>query len=247
MNFSDLIFKDTAGSQQLCVGILGGGGKTALLHRLGNELACEHAPVILSSLTKAGISAQHPVHLYAEFAAEETREDLLQENPVYIMQDYEHAEKLLGLAEAELFELLQASAMTVFECDGARKRPLKAHQPFDPVMPHFTTHAIIVVGADAVGAKVDGKRVHRPELFRELWQVNANTILEPALIAKVVTSQYGYLQKVPADIPVLYLVNKADAYPQAAGELARAINRISKAPVFMGSVKQGSLEAVHEW
>ena len=244
MNFSKLLFKSPVDAYKSCVGILGGGGKTALLYRLGDELAQTHSSVILSSLTKSGTSADHLVHLYAEFEQEENREALLKQNPLYVMGDYIHEEKLSGLEAEQLEQLFEASDVTIFECDGARKRPIKAHQPYDPVIPHYATHTIIVVGADAVGAKVDAKLVHRPELFREIWDVNANFILDPSFIAKVLTSQYGYMQKVPATSKVCYFVNKADLHPEVALKLAQAISRVSKASVFYGSLKANQLEQV---
>lgn len=213
-----------------------------MLHALGNELAKTFQHVILSSLTKAGISTAHEVHLYPEFQDEENREQLLANNPLYIMGEKESEIKFLGVNAAMLATLFRASDLTLFECDGARKKPIKAHQPYDPMIPHFATHAVIVVGADAVGAKIDGKRVHRPELFRELWDVNADFKLTPAFIAKVLTSQYGYLQKVPPDVEVIYLVNKADSYPEQALSLAQALSRLSKSAVFFGSVEQGNFQ-----
>ncbi len=245
MNFSKILFQNVAEAEKSCIGILGGGGKTALLHTLGEELAQSYPRVTLSSLTKAGISSMHDLHFYTEFEDEEQREALFSSNPLYIMGEREHEKKLLGLNEEQLQALFDASDLTLFECDGARKRPIKAHQPFDPVVPHFATHAIIVVGADAVGAKVDGKLVHRPELFRELWDVNANFSLDPIFITKVLTSEYGYLQKVPKTAKLSYFVNKSDVHPKEAVELAKTLNRLSNSPTFYGSIEKGIFEKVH--
>ncbi len=245
MKFSQIVFKDEAEADKSCVGILGGGGKTALLHELGNELAKTHEHVMLSSLTKAGISSRHDVHFFPEFEAETSRETLLEINPLYIMGDQESDHKLIGLNPDQLQVIHEASDLTLFECDGARKKPIKAHQPFDPVIPHFATHAVIVVGADAVGAKVDGKMVHRPELFRELWDVNANQVLDPIFITRVLTSEYGYLQKVPKDIKLTYFVNKADSYPDQAYDLAKTLSRLSHDSVYFGSIEQGNIQKVN--
>jgi len=244
MKFSKILFQSPREAYDSCVGILGGGGKTALLHTIAEELAQYHPQVIISSLTKAGISDTHPVHFYPEFEDEEKRPGLLENNPLYIMGAVEHEQKLLGIDEDQLRSLHHAADVTLFECDGARKRPIKAHQPFDPMIPTFATHAIVVVGADAVDAKVDAKRVHRPELFREVWGVNANHVLDPSFIAKVVTSQYGYLQKVPSGVEVAYFINKADTYPREALALAQAIARVSKKAIFEGSLDTGYLQQV---
>lgn len=239
-----MLFQSFSDASESCVGILGGGGKTALLHALGNELSNHYDHVMLSSLTKAGISKDHNVHFYSDFEDETKRESLLKVNPLYIMAAQESEHKLTGLDSDQLENIHAASDLTLFECDGARKKPIKAHQPFDPVIPHYATHAIIVVGADAVGAKVDGKLVHRPELFRELWDVNANHLLDPVFIARVLTSEYGYLQKVPKGVKLTYFVNKADLFPTEAHKLAKTLSRLSHGSVFFGSVEQGMIQKV---
>lgn len=242
MNFSKILFRTTAEAFKSCVGILGGGGKTALLHALGDELSSHYDKVMLSSLTKAGISHEHPVHFFSDFSDETQRESLLKINPLYIMESQESDHKLVGLNPDQLLQLHENADLTLFECDGARKKPIKAHQPYDPVVPYFATHAVIVVGADAVGAKIDSKLVHRPELFRELWDVNANHVLDATFITRVLTSEYGYLQKVPQDVKLAYFVNKADAYPDEARDLASTLSRHTHSEVYFGSVEKGLLK-----
>ena len=242
MNFTDIIFDRHEEVNRATIGILGGGGKTALLHRLGDELSRVSDKVVLTSLTKSGHSDRFKLHFYADIISELKDQERFSPNPLYIMGSQEADEKLIGLNESQLDQLRRIADFSIFECDGARKRPIKAHQPHDPVLPNFTTHAVIIVGADAVGARVDGKLVHRPELFRELWDVNANYQLEPEFIAKVVTSHYGYLQKVPGGVRLSYLVNKADAFEDAAHKLAQAISRLSDHPVFHGSLEKNLLQ-----
>ncbi len=246
MFFHRLLFKTPANARKAVIGIIGGGGKTSLMHRLGSELALMHHPVILSSLTKDGYSEDHPVHFFSALEDEAFRTAVFRkENPVFIMDSIENDYKLIGLSQNQMETLTPDAEVMIFECDGARKRPIKAHQPYDPVVPEFATHAIVVVGADAVGARIESQFVHRPELFREIWDVKATYEMEPEFIAKVLTSHYGYLQKLPADIGLSYFVNKADLYPQEATQLAKAISRVSNAAVFYGSLENELLEQIH--
>ncbi|MCF7807385.1 MAG: putative selenium-dependent hydroxylase accessory protein YqeC [Candidatus Marinimicrobia bacterium] len=241
MKFTEIIFGIEDGITRACIGILGGGGKTALMYKLGEELAGLSNKVILTSLTKAGVSPQHEVHYFKDVIDRISEEDKFRPNPLYIMGEEDAGQKLIGVDAEQLKQLNRISDFTIFECDGARKRPIKAHQPHDPKLPDYTTHGVIVVGADSVGARIDGKLVHRPELFRELWDVNANYELEPAFIAKVLTSQYGYMDKVPKGVRLSYLVNKADIYPEQADQLAIALVRHTDAPVFQGSIEKKKL------
>lgn len=242
MQFTELIFEREEDVKRACIGILGGGGKTILLHKLGEELSRLNQKVILTSLTKAGLSTQHDVNFFPDIIDTVSEAEKFRPNPLYIMGEEEAGQKLLGIDADQLRLLNRHSDFTIFECDGARKRPIKAHQPHDPPLPDYTTHGVIVVGADAVGAKVDSKLIHRPELFREMWDVNANFELDPAFIAKVLTSHYGYMAKVPKGVRLSYLVNKADTYPEQADLLAKALVRHTDAPVFHGSLEKNSLQ-----
>ena len=241
MQFARLISEFPHETKRAVIGILGGGGKTTLWHKLGQEFSKRPSKVILTSLTRSGYSDDYDVQFYSRVIDEIKEQEVFKPNPLYIMGEMENEEKLIGIKAAQLQQLKRIADFTIFECDGARNRPIKAHQPHDPELPDFTTHAIIVVGADAVGARVDGKLVHRPELFRELWDVNANYQLEPSFIARILTSHYGYLQKVPAGVSLSYLVNKADAFPDAAQNLAMALSKLTRAPIFSGSLENNTL------
>ncbi|MCF7902506.1 MAG: putative selenium-dependent hydroxylase accessory protein YqeC, partial [Candidatus Marinimicrobia bacterium] len=134
--------------------------------------------------------------------------------------------------------------VTLCESDGARNLPLKVHLPHDPVVPPFTTQVVILVGADVVDTSLTDGRVHRPELFREKWQISPDEPLSVDFIARVVTSTCGYLEKVPDGISRIYFVNKGDEHRENAQLLARAIGTQASAPVFWGSIRRGFWESV---
>ena len=134
--------------------------------------------------------------------------------------------------------------MTLFESDGARNLPLKAHLPHDPVVPSFTTNVVILVGADVVNTTLADGRVHRPELFREKWKIAPDEPLSVDFIARVVTSHRGYLEKIPDGISRIYFVNKGDAYRENTQLLAKAISIQTNAMVFWGSIRREFWERV---
>ena len=244
MDIHQILFKTRADARRACVGILGGGGKTTLLHAMARDLATNFDTVVVSSLTRDAISEDQPIFLLDSVLESEDVPRLLRKNsPIQIMKSQED-QSLTGLAPEELLQLHEEADVCVFECDGARKRPLKAHTDYDPALPEFTSHGIIVVGADAVGARVESRSVHRVELFRERWDVKATFEMSPEFIAKVLTSKYGYLEKVPDGLPLAYVVNKADAFPREAQDLSRALARVSKAGVFVGSLEQRDIKQV---
>ncbi len=120
----------------------------------------------------------------------------LDRNPLFIIGEKLSDNKLKGISENELNKIREYFNVTIFECDGARNKPLKAHTDYDPKVPEFTTHVIIIVGADVVNTKIDDGLVHRPELFCKTWNVKPDFKLEIDFIVDVLTSQKGYLSKV---------------------------------------------------
>ena len=237
MQFSTMLFPDPTAAQNTCVAIMGGGGKTSLLHRLGTELAQHFPRVLMTALTKSAQHSEHNIHFINDVTSATLPELFAQNRPLCVMGKAVGTEKVSGLAPEQL-ELLCAQAdCTIFECDGARNLPLKAHLSHDPEVPKFATQVIILVGADVVGTPLTDGLVHRPEIFQERWSLKPDLVLDVDFIAEVVTSPNGYLEKIPFGQPITYFVNKGDRFPESAETLARAIYRKTNEPVYWGSVR----------
>ncbi len=217
--------------QSISVAFLGGGGKTSLMHALGDEIAA-YGRVILTSLTKAGPEAT-PVLFTSELPS---RLPFEIGRPLYLMSRRE-GEKYIGLAAEQLVELKKQTDILLFECDGARKKPLKIHTPWDPPVPPDTTYAVLVVGAEVVNQPLGPELIHRWERFREFWGVEEGASLDADSLAEILTDPRGYRSKVPQGVEILYFVNKAEHYPVAAQELAQAL-RQKGARAFWGSARE---------
>ena len=163
MQFASMFFPQLDQAAGACIAILGGGGKTSLLDRLGVELATCFPRVLLTALTRSARYSKHTVFFLQDVVLAKLPQLFSQNNPLYIMSDIAGPAKLAGIAAADLKRLRGFANCTVFECDGARNLPLKAHLPHDPVVPDFATLTVILVGADAVGTRLPDGRVHRPD------------------------------------------------------------------------------------
>ncbi len=237
--FADIIGSDPRDAGGACIAILGGGGKTSLLKRLGREYARCFPRVLLTSITLSGRDRGDAAVFLEETGPGGWAARFPGRNPLFVMRRAVNQRKLEGVGEQELREMLPLADLCIFECDGARNLPLKAHNERDPRVPSFATHVVILVGADAVGETVAGGRVHRPELFRRLWNVGEDEPLGETFIAEVLTSPRGYLAKVPQGVRPRYFVNKADRHPGEARRLAEAIRRKGVGPVWYGSLAAG--------
>jgi molybdenum cofactor cytidylyltransferase len=211
------------------VAVVGGGGKTSLVYRLGREAAALGLRAVIAGTTRfthAPHGQPMPPLLTAEQAA----------IPARIVAAWAHdgARQLVAAGTApqppgRLDPLLPATADAVagllglgvllLEADGSKLHPFKAPADHEPVIPASATHVIAVVGLDALDAPLDGRRVHRPERVRAI--VDRPTC-DAALIAAVLASPRGGRKAVGAR-PFAVVVNKADGDREGALRLARAV------------------------
>ncbi len=241
--FYRMLERDPQKLRGACIVLFGAGGKTGLLNRLSHELSGEFDKVVRTSLTKSAFHPHEKVLLVDELTPE-YRIEFESRQPLFIMHPSPEEGKLQGLSEAELRVVLAQSDVTVVEGDGARKMSLKVHSDGDPAVPGFATHVIIIIGADGVGQTVQEGPVHRKREFCRHWGVTENFLLTPQFMAEVVTSEKGYLRKIPPAVRKGYFINKAEEYPEQAERLARAITQKTDAPVFTGSVRTGSYQRI---
>jgi len=238
MDFYPILDENQRKLQNSCVALIGGGGKTNLMLKLATEFAQIFPKVLLTSLTKS-----------------EFREDTIllddisgklnfAQNPLFLMKSRQNRRKLIGISETDLSKIYHSANLTFFECDGARKSPLKIHNEIDPIVPKISTHVIILVGADAMDTKLSDGKIHRPDLFKKHWEINNDFMLDCEFIAEVVTSKKGYLSKINHEPKLIYFVNKANKFPENAKILAEAIFEKSQKPTFFGSVFSGFWEKI---
>ena len=230
----------------LCIALIGGGGKTALLHQLGAELVADSSsrPVLLTSLTRMLKNSEIEPITIDHVREKGIRELQRRFNPLTILGTQVSDEKLSGITDDVLSDLLPHFGACVFECDGARGLPLKAHNLRDPMVPEFVDQVIVVVGADIVGTRIGDGLVHRADAFCQKWSVSPDAFLDAIFVAEVVTSANGYHEKIPPTIPVSYFVNKADDCFEQAVLLGKAIARTTESAVWIGSIQHGWLEQV---
>ncbi len=236
MNFGEILFEKPILAHGACIGLIGGGGKTTLLYRLGYDLAQSHRRVLLTSLTKAGHSPEYPIHYWP--LSGDPDDWFKERNPIYVLAKQLAPEKYEGLTTAQLEQLLPHLDVCVAEADGARRHPLKAHNDRDLYLPSCITHVIILVGAEVVNRPLNEKWVHRPELFQKLWGLPSDERLTPDIIASVVTHPKGYRSRLNPSTSTVYFINQADVFPEQAKTLASTMLNYTTEPVFYGSVRE---------
>nr|WP_075576189.1 selenium cofactor biosynthesis protein YqeC [Olsenella timonensis] len=184
--------------------VIGSGGKTSLLATLARELP---GTVVLTTTTHilpfAGVS------LLVSPTADEVAQALRATRVVCVGSPGEKNDKLAA-PELGIEQLASLADHVLVEADGSRRLPLKAHAPWEPVIPACSARTILVLGASGLGRPVR-EVVHRPERFCELTGCAPDDVATPELVARAANTE------ALADVA---LVNQADVAPDAARELA---------------------------
>jgi len=190
------------------VAFVGGGGKTAAVLRLTEELRLRGWRVLASTTTKVGHSigsAMSIVEVTPDGGAS-TEEVLAREGAAFIAAGRGPDGKLAGVEPAALDGRLRSLADVVLvEADGARQLPIKSPAVHEPVVPASTTLVVPMVGLDALGRPVARGQVHRPELLSTLAPKG---VVTPGVVVRLLTSKQGALKGIPESASIRPILNK---------------------------------------
>ena len=199
------------------ISLVGGGGKTTLMFALARELASAGNRVITTTTTKIlePLSSETPL-LLLEADEQEMIGRLLQN-----LADYGHitlarerlaSGKLKGISPELVVELARLNRVSciIVEADGAAQRSLKAPNLTEPVIPDATSLVIPVVGIDALGCRLTGENVFRPEVVSKLLGLPLGEVISAESIAFLVTHPRGIIKGSPGGARIIPFINKVD-------------------------------------
>ncbi len=165
--------------------VIGGGGKTALLQTLGEELASGGARVLLCTTTKIFPFKGLPNLICPR---EETLEAALKSRRLLCAgAPVPGTGKLTGV-EIPFSRLAAMADYVLVEADGAAGRPLKAHAPHEPVIPPEANQTVLVAGVSGFGRPIQ-EAAHRPALYARLAGVLEEDAATPETQASVLLAE----------------------------------------------------------
>ena len=222
-------------STNLCIALVGAGGKSTLLFRLGSELAATGRQTLLSTTTKIWTHQMDQ----APFAVINTSEALLagklpaalrgHRQALALAGPSSEAGKMQGLSPETVCRLAALSDVhaVVVEADGSRERPLKAPAEHEPVIPSCATHVINVIGMGVLGKPLNSDWVHRPERAAQLTGLRLDEPITSEALARLAAQPAGGLKGHPPGAQSLLYLNlkgsDAPATLDAARQIARAV------------------------
>lgn len=202
------------------VALVGGGGKTAALYRLGAELSSHRVPVLLCGTARftPPEGSEPPNLVVVESEAELRRALLRRASPLTVTTGWGSKGRLLPLPPAWLDAVHrdEPGLTIVIEADGSAMRPFKAPGEHEPVIPAGATLVVSVVGVDAAGRPLDETHVHRPERVAAISGAPLGATVTPEMIAAVLRHSDGGRKGLPAGARWVPLLNKADSAARRA-------------------------------
>lgn len=226
------------------IALVGGGGKTSIMFRLGQEAAKRGLKTVLTTTTKIFypieyhkqvILSTEPDQLYAV-----VRDKLSEFQLIVAATQVIPGNKLLGVNKLWISGFLKSGAdLVIVEADGAAQKPLKAPADHEPVIPPETTILMPVVGLDCLGKPLN--HFHRPEIMAQIAKVASDDIVEPRTVAVIATHPQGLRKHMPANSRFIPFINKVD-YPgdiEPALEIAAEIQQRFPCNVLLGAARHG--------
>lgn len=184
------------------VAIVGGGGKTTVMHALGQQLPGTR---VITSTTKMGHDQERGLPVLLGATPEEVSVAAA-DGPVVVWGAID-GQKAIGVRPEECDAWFERVDHVIIEADGSRRRPFKAPADYEPVVPSTTTTMVSVIGADALG-RVIADQCHRPLRVAAVAGCQPYERLSPAHAATVLLSDRGARKELPTAGRLAIVVNK---------------------------------------
>lgn len=212
------------------ISLVGGGGKTTLMFALAHEMEAAGEEVISTTTARIFEPSVSETFLIVEPDEERMISRLFAE-----LKNHRHITlaskklldgKLKGISPetVDLLAELKVVFYIVVEADGSARKPLKAPNATEPVIPGSTSMVIPVVGMDALGSRLTEDNVFRPEIVSRLTGLAKGGTVTADTIATLITHPQGIIKGSPAHARIVPLINKIDLVKDlSAAEIAAKI------------------------
>jgi probable selenium-dependent hydroxylase accessory protein YqeC len=229
---------------------IGAGGKTTTMFALAQALKSLHKRILVTTTTNIIYPEKHECD--AVIVNDEPDPGLFQAVSAGTVTVLGHAivngEKLAGVNKAFIHKLHQQKLFDciLVECDGSKRKPIKAAAYYEPVVPANTTKTIGVIGLDAMGKPIAEEYVHRPEQFCAVVNRCMGEMIDPEAVVNLIVSPQGLFKGVPEGCAKYVLLNKADnaQLKENAGAILTGLLKRDAIPVdccIIGSLAKGRI------
>ncbi|HHT21363.1 MAG TPA: putative selenium-dependent hydroxylase accessory protein YqeC [Tissierellia bacterium] len=182
------------------ISVIGGGGKTTLVHWLTKERA-KTGRTLLTSTT----AMLRPSFLPIDFG-----EVTSKANPIALFSHRLSEAKLKGIPPEAIDRLKKERLFNsiIVEADGSNGRPFKSYASYEPPIPQSSDLIALVIGADGFFEPIE-QVVHRPQILIEQLGLSPDQAMTPEIFLDHFKCPGGALKNVPTK-EVIVLFNRID-------------------------------------
>ena len=198
------------------ISVVGSGGKTTLMRLLSE---CLTGLVVCTTSTKLAESEAKLFDAHITWEEEDQLPPRLPLNGGSVLVTGEsfqvkQARKLNGLTYSQLTALKQICDQRglplIIEADGSKRRPLKAPEVYEPVIPDFTDLVIVVIGLAGFMKPLNEENVFRSQIFSELTGLPMNKPVDLESILRYLKHPTGGLKGIPPTAKRFVMFNLFD-------------------------------------
>lgn len=197
------------------ISFVGAGGKTTSLFKLAKELKEAGSSVLITTTTAIYSPAKESYDRLILTDEDDHKKRLQVKNTQSICvlgKAISRENKLLGLEPSKILDISNQNIFNyiLIEADGAKRKPIKAPAPHEPVIPSNTTKLIGVIGLDALNKEIGEAWVHRPQFFCQLTEGKIGGKIDINRVVKLVAADDGLYKNCPDSCQKYLLFNKTD-------------------------------------
>ncbi|HNS37224.1 MAG TPA: selenium cofactor biosynthesis protein YqeC, partial [Anaerolineaceae bacterium] len=197
------------------VAFVGAGGKTTAMFQLAHQLP---QPVLVTTTTHLGdwqISlADH--HRILDPNDVSWIDEIAEHNSgIWLLTGpLTGAHRFTGPSSKSLAQIRCAAEghnwPVLIEADGSRQKPIKMPADYEPAIPDWVNHVVVVCGLSGLNKPLSADWFHRPELATELLKLESGSPLTADHLTAILTHPLGGLKNIPVGCQRSVLLNQAD-------------------------------------
>lgn len=234
------------GHEKSVVSLVGGGGKTSIMFRVAEELKLLHKKLLVTTTTaiyNPGQALYDRLFLWNEKEKLNIEIQSPEKGSITVIGSHITGENKLKGIPVQWVDHLYGNNVydhILVEADGAKKKPIKAPDLHEPVIPDCTSHLIGVIGFDCYGKNIDDNWVHRPHLLASVAEKELGGVIDAQVIIKLALSPMGLFKNSPHTARKVLFINKVENNDQYIVAV-RIGNTILEQGTYIDKVLVGSL------
>lgn len=228
--------------QKDIISIVGAGGKTSFMFQLAQDIKKNNGKVLVTTSTKIYVPQKEQYDFICIGEKEFSKYADMQKKGIYIYGTKVNLEnKIIGLGEKYLYNLVSKFDYTLIEADGAKKKQIKGWNENEPVIYGGTTKTIGILDIQTVGMKICESTVHRSEQFCKITNSHQGENITLEHLLNIIFHPQGLFKNDKGE--KILFINKADDsyYLNQAEELKNKINKYCSR--FLNKIVIGSIKS----